>query len=160
MLSNEDHVMGMFDKLADRKSNTEYEIRKFQKEDIPDVCRVLNAAFDMGLSSYDERKFAKFIEEDYSFVASEKGSVIGVLLACRMPSASMEAIYIDSFAIAEYVRGCGAGKQFKALSVLKQGEVCRNYGYLSTLEDGAVWLYVQRQNIVGFINAKYLHKEE
>jgi hypothetical protein len=58
-----------------------------------------------------------------------------------------------------YIR-CGAGKQFKALSVLKQGEVCRNYGYLSTLEDGAVWLYVQRQNIVGFINAKYLHKEE
>ena len=56
-----------------------------------------------------------------------------------------------------YVR-CGAGKAYKAINVLKEGEVCRCYGYY-TLEGDKKWLYVQRLKMVGFVSSKYLKKE-
>lgn len=55
-----------------------------------------------------------------------------------------------------YIRR-GAGKQFKAVAVLKEGEVCRNYGYF-TRSGSTTWLYIRRMDIVGYISAKYLTK--
>ena len=81
--------------------------------------------------------------------------VIGIAYASSK-DAALAGVYRATTNV--YIR-CGAGKQFKALAVLKQGEVCRNYGYYSDLADGARWLYIQRANLVGFINSKYLRKE-
>ena len=55
-----------------------------------------------------------------------------------------------------YIRR-GAGKQFKAVAVLKEGEVCRNYGYY-TRNNSTTWLYIKRMDIVGYISANYLTK--
>ena len=70
----------------------------------------------MCITPYEEHKFTKFIENEYSFAICEKGNVMGVLMACQLPSVSMDAIFIDNFAVAEYARGGGAGKKlFKQL---------------------------------------------
>lgn len=55
-----------------------------------------------------------------------------------------------------YIRR-GAGKQFKAIAVLKEGEVCRNYGYY-TRNNSTTWLYIKRMDIVGYISANFLTK--
>lgn len=55
-----------------------------------------------------------------------------------------------------YIRR-GAGKQFKAIGVLKEGEVCRNYGYY-TRNNSTTWLYIKRMDIVGYISANFLTK--
>ncbi len=114
-LSQETLVIEMFDKLANRKmdanADKEYEIRKFRKDDIPAVCEILNESLDMCITSLEEHKFAKFLDTEYSFVICENGSILGVILACLIPSVSMDAVYIDNFAIAEFVRGCGVGKK-------------------------------------------------
>lgn len=56
-----------------------------------------------------------------------------------------------------YVR-CGAGKTFKALNIIKEGNVCRCYGYY-TNSNGTRWLYIQRGHIEGFVSSRYLKKE-
>lgn len=52
---------------------------------------------------------------------------------------------------------CGAGTTKTAIGVLKEGNVCRNYGYFTTC-NGTTWLYVQRQQTEGFISKKCLVK--
>lgn len=63
------------------------------------------------ITPYEEHKFTKFLENEYSFVLCEKGNILGVILSCQIPSVTMDAIYIDSFAVVEYARGCGVGKR-------------------------------------------------
>lgn len=56
-----------------------------------------------------------------------------------------------------YMR-CGAGRNYRSVKVLNEGEVCRCYGYYS-LVGKTKWLYVKRMESEGFISSTYLKKE-
>lgn len=55
-----------------------------------------------------------------------------------------------------YIRR-GAGTNFKAIGVLKEGNVCRNYGYY-TPKGSTNWLYIKRGDTEGYVSSKYLVK--
>ncbi len=108
-------IVDAYDTLVNRNvvSNPgeEYEIRSFVKEDLTAVCELLNASFEMYITPFDEHKFVKYLESGYSFVICAEGSILGVLLAQKIPSLIMDIVYIESFAVAESVRGRGIGKR-------------------------------------------------
>lgn len=107
-------VIEYFDAFANRKEQKkeqEYQIRKLEKTDLEAVRELINRAFQMCLTFYDDGKFEPFIESGYSFAACNKEELLGVALGYRMPDLSMDAIYIDTLAVAEMARGNGIGRQ-------------------------------------------------
>lgn len=116
VFSKDAKVMSLYVELINRKDKEDekskvYEIRNIQEKDLPFVRELLNAVFDMSLTSFDNQRFQKYLKSGYSYVLCDEGSVLGVVLAYAMPSLSMEAVYIDNFAVAESMQGCGIGRR-------------------------------------------------
>ena len=101
----------------DKGKAPDCEVRLLTKEDFEQVREIVNAAFDMSVTKYDEPKYDVFVDEGFSLVACKDDEILGVILAHLQPDLSVPSVYINSFAVAEHARGNGIGKalfaQFK-----------------------------------------------
>lgn len=108
-------VIEHFDMLVHRKETqsdwNELVLRELKKSDLEAVTELINSAFALGLTSYDNEKFEKFIESGYSFVACNGDEILGVVLGYLIPDLSLDAVYVDTFTVAETVRDHGIGKK-------------------------------------------------
>lgn len=113
-LTADTSVIEEYEKLSTRNDNTDKkpdcEIRLLVKEDFEQVREIINAAFDMSVTTYDEPSFLAFVESGYSLVACKDDEILGVILAHVQPELSVPYVYINSFAVSEYARGKGIGK--------------------------------------------------
>lgn len=107
-------VIDKFDEISNRKQNKvtqiEYSIRMMEEHDFGQVRELINQAFDLGLTYYDDDKLKEYSKNGYSIVAYREDEILGVLLAYETPELVMSNIYIDTFTVAECVRGCGIGE--------------------------------------------------
>ena len=108
-------VLDRFDEVVSREKQTDnaegYTIRLLEKADLLQVRELINGAFAMCLTVYDEERFEKFIKSGYSIVACNDDEVVGALLAYEMPDYNVATVYIDTFVVAEFMRDCGIGKR-------------------------------------------------
>ncbi len=113
--TSDNSIIGCFDEIINRSEQTnitnEYVVRMLEEADLEQVRELINSAFGMCLTFYDDEKFKKFIESGYSVVACNDEEIVGVALAFEMPDYNIATIYLDTFAVAEHVRGCGIGKK-------------------------------------------------
>lgn len=113
--TSDDTIISCFDKIVNRKEQTDiaeaYAVRMMEETDIKQVREIINAAFKMCLTSFDDEKLKKFVESNYSVVAYHEDEIAGVALAFEMPDYAIPTIYLDTFAVAENVRGYGIGKK-------------------------------------------------
>ena len=107
-------VIEHFDMLVYRKENqnewSECLIRQLKESDLEAVIELINSAFSMMLTSYDNERFEKFMESGYSFVACNNDEILGVVLGYLAPDLNMDAVYLDTFTVSETVRGHGIGR--------------------------------------------------
>ena len=125
---SDENNLASFDSLLDRKNkdySEEYQIRLLQEKDLPQVREMVNKAFDLILTQFDDDRLKKFVESGYSVVATSGEEVGGVIFAFDMPSCNLNTIYIDTFCVAENIRGLGIGKKMLR-QVMKIGH---NGGY-------------------------------
>lgn len=114
----DENIIKKFDEISNRKQNQtdrlEYSIRLLEEKDFVQVRELINQAFDLGLTIYDDDRMKEFIKTGYSIVAYREDEVLGVLMAYETPELLMSNIYIDTFTVAESVRGCGMGEKMIA----------------------------------------------
>ena len=110
----EEDIISQFDEISNRKQNKdtqiEYSIRLMEENDFEQVRELINKAFDLGLTYFDDNKLKGYLETGYSIVAYRDDEILGVLLAYETPELVMANIYVDTFTVAECVRGCGIGE--------------------------------------------------
>ena len=121
--TSDNSVIGCFDEIANRNDQTniadDYVVRMIEQSDLEQVRDLINTTFGMCLTFYDDDKFKKFIDSRYSVVACNGEEIVGVALAFEMPDYNIATIYLDTFAVAEHVRGNGIGKKmFKHIQKL------------------------------------------
>lgn len=121
--TSDNSVIDCFDKIISRNEQTniadEYIVRMLEATDLEQVRELINSIFGMCLTFYDDDKLKKFIESGYSVVACNGEEIVGVALAFEMLDYNMATIYMDTFAVAECVRGHGIGKKmFKHIQKL------------------------------------------
>lgn len=113
-------IIEAFDKIRNRKKAYNLEeicsIRLLEERDFEQIIEIINSSFDMRLTHLDNKKLIRFSESGYSVVAYKDDEVLGVLLAAEILDLNFDTIYIDTFAVAECVRGIGIGR--KMLSYL------------------------------------------
>lgn len=113
-LTEDVSIVEEYEKLStrndDKDKKAECEIRLLVKEDFEQVREIVNAAFDLSVTKYDEPKFNVFVENGFSMVACKDDEILGVILAHMQPDLSYPNVYINSFAVAEHARGNGIGK--------------------------------------------------
>lgn len=89
-------VMEHFDMLIHRKEGQsvccDYLIRELAESDLKAVIELINCAFSMRLTSYDNERFKKFMESGYSFVACNNNDILGVVLGYFAPNLSMDEV--------------------------------------------------------------------
>lgn len=114
-------VVECFDEFVCRKEkqddNADIMIRLLTENDLEQVRELINTAFTMTLTFYDDDKFKKFIESGYSVVACNGEEILGVALAYEIPNLNVSSIYLDTFTVAEHMRNRGIGK--KMLSYIR-----------------------------------------
>lgn len=120
-----DKVLGYYDEIVNRGKNSHedvvFSIRMFQETDLPQVRELINKNFNMALTCFDDKPFMKFIDSGYSIVAYNGDEIFGVALAYEVPDYNIETIYLDTFVVAEPMRGYGIGKSmFKHIKRLSQ----------------------------------------
>lgn len=108
-------VIEHFDRLAHRHDNKvedmEYLIREIKESDLAAVIELINNAFSMNLTYFDNDKIKKFMDSGYSFVACNNDEVLGVALGYYIPDLCMDAVYLDTLTVAETIRGRGIGRK-------------------------------------------------
>lgn len=113
--TSDNSVIECFDEIINRHEQTnnidEYTVRKLEETDLAQIREIINDVFGMCLTFYDDYKLKKFIESEYSVVACNGEEIVGVALAFEMPDYNIATIYLDTFAVVEYLRGCGIGKK-------------------------------------------------
>ena len=111
----DESIIRKFDEISNRKQNQtdwlEYSIRLLEEKDFIQVRELINHAFDLGLTIYDDDRMKEFIKTGYSIVAHREEEILGVLLAYETPELVMSNIYIDTFTVAGSVRGGGMGEK-------------------------------------------------
>lgn len=110
----DDKILKYYDEIVNRgeisHEKVVFEIRMFQERDLPQVRELINKNFNMGLTSFDDERFEKFIDSGYSVVACNDDEIFGVALAYEVPDYNIDTVYLDTFVVAEAMRGCGIGK--------------------------------------------------
>lgn len=114
--ASEPEIISCFDEFLDRNRklqiwNDTYQVRLLKETDLEQVRQLINNAFAMVLTLYDDNKFEKFISSGYSVVACNEEEILGVALAYEIPDLNINAIYLDTFTVAENVRGYGLGRK-------------------------------------------------
>lgn len=113
--TSDNSVIGCFDEIISKNEQTntsdEYDVRMLEESDLEQVRELINAAFGMCLTFYDDDKLKKFIDSGYSVVACNGEEIVGVALAFEMPDYNIATLYLDTFVVAEQVRGHGIGKK-------------------------------------------------
>ena len=113
--TSDKRIIECYDEIINQSEQTntadEYVVRMLEEADLEQVRELINSTFGMCLTFYDDDKFKKFIESGYSVVACNGEEIVGVALAFEMPNYNIATIYLDTFAVAEYVRGHGIGKK-------------------------------------------------
>lgn len=112
-LTTDATIIDSFNALSQRKETEQKldcDIRPMVEEDFEQVREIINAAFDLAVTVYDEPRFKLFVESGCSFVACKDDEVLGVVLAHLQPELVAPFVYINSFAVAKHVRGNGIGK--------------------------------------------------
>lgn len=107
-------ILEYYDKLLCRKdklSKNPIVIRELRELDLEASRELINSAFDMCLTHFDNDRFSEFIKNEYSVVAEYNDDVVGVALAYIIPGLSMDAVYLDTFVVSENARDQGIGKQ-------------------------------------------------
>lgn len=125
--TNREDAISSFDNILNKSEIDQsalYQIRMLEVEDLPQVRELINVTFGMGLYEEDDGKLNKFIQSGYSVVASYDDEICGVALAYEIPELSRCSLYLDTFAVAESLRGCGIGK--KMLKHIQS--ICRKKG--------------------------------
>lgn len=103
-------------------------VRALKKDDLSQIREIINQS--LNLQMLDNKDLEKFVETRYSFVACIDDEIVGVILADDVCKLFFSEIWIDVFAVAEYVRGQGIGK--KLLNHLKQTAVDEKKNVLNT----------------------------
>lgn len=128
----DEKIIGKFDEISNRKQTKterlEYSIRLLEEKDFVQVRELINHAFDLGLTIYDDDRMKEFIQAGYSIVAHREDEILGVLMAYETPELVISNIYIDTFTVAESVRGCGMGeKMIEYVQGIARGKEKRVY---------------------------------
>ena len=147
-------VKEYMDLISQKKEVTcEYEIREMVESDFPMICEILNYAFDVFLTmDNDADQLRKFIT-GYSFVACNKGDILGVVLACVIPGLHMDTVYVDSLAVAQYARGKGIAR--KLLKIIQTKAVKNRIYSIKLMTDRQLEAY-QMYRHIGFKESKYV----
>ncbi len=139
---HDEKQLEVYDKLLNRTDidySKEYQIRLLEEGDLPQVRELMNKAFEMLLTERDDERLKKFVESRYSVVATLGEEIGGVILAFDMPNCNLNTVYIDTFCVAENIRGLGIGKKmFK--EVLKLGK-SEGYGKIKLQTDKKIEAY-------------------
>lgn len=133
-LATDTTVIDSYNALSTRKENEQTpdcDIRPMVKEDFEQVREIINAAFDLAVTEYNEPGFKLFVDSGCSFVACKDDEILGVVLAHVQPELTVPFVYINSFAVAKHVRGTGIGK---ALFARVKQHACEKHMYMIKLQ--------------------------
>ncbi|MBD5135502.1 MAG: GNAT family N-acetyltransferase [Lachnospiraceae bacterium] len=102
-----------------QNSSEDYIIRKLEKTDFEEVKILIKREFPIGLLYRDDDGLENFAKKGYYFVACHNDEILGVVLGYPVPDLSSDTVYIDTFVVAENIRGSGIGKKL-LMEVSKQ----------------------------------------
>lgn len=151
--SFENAVINEFSSLIEgNKKDSDYEYRELCEDDFIMVRELLNRAFDMILTEFDNEHLKKFIN-GYSLVACDKGNILGVIMCYPIMSLQSNMLYIDSLVVAEDARGQGIARAL--LDNVRTRAIKKRIYCLKLMTDKQLDAY-QMYRHLGFNESKYV----
>ena len=130
----------------------DFTYRAFCEQDFPAVRELLNRAFDMCITEYDNEQIKKLVN-GYSMVACDKDDILGVALTYVIPGLHFDKLYVESLAVSEHARGQGIARRLLN-EIQKKGY--KNKVYTMQLITNRQLEAYQMYKHLGFGESKYV----